>query len=187
VGNFAGEPMHGVSGVTGSGPLWRQVMLAAHPRGGRLPPWPPGMQRRLVCPDSGRLSRPESPCPAAVEEFFAPGTAPQEACPLHAAAPPPEPAGGLRLVAPLSGAVYALDPDVPAGLQVLAAAARAPGPVSGAAWRLDGRPLARAQGLEARLPLTPGRHRLEVAAWGPWGRQTACATYSVIGHNNSKQ
>jgi penicillin-binding protein 1C len=145
------------------------------------------MQRRLVCPDSGRLSRPESPCPAAVEEFFAPGTAPQEACPLHAAAPPPEPAGGLRLVAPLSGAVYALDPDVPAGLQVLAAAARAPGPVSGAAWRLDGRPLARAQGLEARLPLTPGRHRLEVAAWGPWGRQTACATYSVIGHNNSKQ
>jgi penicillin-binding protein 1C len=140
------------------------------------------MVRRLVCARTGLLSRAGSPCPEAVEEVFAPGAPPGGPCPLHG--PGEAPAAGpgrLRLVAPLSGAVYALDPDVPPGLQVLACAARAPGPVAGAAWRLNGRPLERARGLEARLPLSPGRHRLEVAAWGPWGRAEAAASFTVRG------
>ncbi len=53
VGNFNGEPMWNVSGVTGAAPIWRSLMLALHPRSeGRLakytPPAEPLKQRRLT-------------------------------------------------------------------------------------------------------------------------------------------
>ncbi|MBU1741359.1 MAG: penicillin-binding protein 1C, partial [Proteobacteria bacterium] len=59
VGNFSGEPMKKVSGVTGAGPLWRDVMELLHQD--RLPgPFrpPPGVVQAHVCPLSGRLAGP---------------------------------------------------------------------------------------------------------------------------------
>lgn len=187
VGNFQGKPMAGISGLTGAGPLWRQIMLLLHhDRPGQLPPWPAGLERHGVCSLSGALPSRDGACPV-LEEYFAPGTAPENTCPLHGARqmakraePRPKPA--LTLLVPAPGAVYALDPDVPPDLQVLAFKAQASGPVKGAVWKLDGRSLAASGApLEARMVLTPGKHTVELAAWGAWGQSQTKAYFTVCG------
>ncbi len=78
VGNADGQPMRDISGVSGAGPIWREVMLAAH-RG--LPPRdfprPDGIIEMAVCAESGLLPTPA--CPAARLERFAAGTQPTRA------------------------------------------------------------------------------------------------------------
>jgi len=83
VGNFNGEPMANVSGITGSGPLFHDIMLLLHPKNS----WsdfdkPDGLVRVEVCPESGELRSPF--CPGSVEEIFIRGTEPRSYCPLHA-------------------------------------------------------------------------------------------------------
>ncbi len=181
VGNFAGQPMRGVSGVSGAAPLWRQMMLHLHRhQPGHLPPPPPGIVAARVCLASGRLAG--ANCLASQEERFLADHPPAGPCPEHdpATARPTPPR--LTLVTPAPEAVYALDPDLDSALQVLACAARAQGPVDGASWRVNGQPLASGpEPLTARLPLRPGRHLLEVRAWGPGGEATAVARFAVLG------
>ncbi len=191
VGNFEGRPMAGISGVTGAGPLWRQVMLLLHRRRpGGLGPWPPGMVRLMICSQSGRPAGPF--CPASREEIFAPERVPRGECPLHR---PPDVAGlpqpvrdrdqgpGLSLLVPAPGAVYALDPDVPGALQVLACQAQVRGTVIRAIWFLDGRPLAGGEDpLRARVALVPGPHLVELRAWDGQGREHRVrASFLVLG------
>ncbi|MCA1905125.1 MAG: penicillin-binding protein 1C [Desulfarculus sp.] len=180
VGNFAGQPMRGVSGVSGAAPLWRQVMLHLHRhRPGDLPPPPPGVVRVRVCLDSGRQAGPG--CSASQEELFLSDHLPTGPCPVHARPPVTPGPPRLTLVTPAPEAVYALDPDIDPGLQILACAARAEGPISRTSWHLNGRPLPSGpELLAARLPLAPGRHRLEVRAWGPGGAATATARFAVL-------
>lgn len=187
VGNFQGKPMAGISGVTGAGPLWRQVMLLVHQnRPAKLPPWPPGLERHVVCSLSGAMPAQGGVCPA-LEEYFAHGTAPVEICPLHSRRQTASHVAALAkapltLLVPAPGAVYALDPDVPLGLQVLALKAQAPGPVRGAAWKINGQLLPQNQApLEARMNLKPGRHLVELAAWGDWGRAHTKGYFTVRG------
>ena len=187
VGNFEGRPMAGISGVTGAGPLWRQVMLLLHrDQPGKLGPWPPGMVRMMICSQSGRPAGPL--CPSAREEIFAPGSLPRGTCPLHrprlARGEEPETARnrpGLSLLVPAPGAVYALDPDVPPALQVLACQAQ--GEVARARWFMDGRPLAPGDDpLQARVRLVPGRHLVELRAWDSGGREHRVrASFLVLG------
>jgi penicillin-binding protein 1C len=191
VGNFQGKPMAGISGVTGAGPLWRQVMLLTHQgHPGRLPPWPPGTRRHAVCSLSGALPAAGGSCPV-WEEYFAPGTIPREHCPLHkprqsAAKTPLPKERPLTLLVPAPGAVYAIDPDVPPDLQVLALKARAPGPVIGSTWKVNGREIPQTgDPLEARIKLSPGKHTLVLAAWGDWGRSQTRAYFTVRGTRNS--
>ncbi|MCD8485665.1 MAG: penicillin-binding protein 1C [Desertifilum sp.] len=71
VGNFNGEPMRQVSGVTGAAPLWNRIMLRLH---ATQEPTPWRMSGRLVslpiCAVTGQ--RPTADCPAAVvQEYFA--------------------------------------------------------------------------------------------------------------------
>jgi penicillin-binding protein 1C len=187
VGNFQGKPMTGISGVTGAGPLWRQVMLLVHQnRPTRLPPWPPGLKRHTVCSLSGALPARGGSCPI-LEEYFAPGTTPKDTCPLHGpqmagVKSPPQTKPFLTLLVPAPGAVYALDPDVPPELQVLPLKAKAPGPVRGAAWKVNGKQLPpEGVPLEARMNLKPGRHTVELAVWGDWGRAQTKAQFTVRG------
>ncbi len=191
VGNFQGQPMAGISGVTGAGPLWRQAMLLVHQgRSGVLPPWPPSMKRSIICSLSGALPAPGGKCHT-IEEVFEPGTIPANICHLHEskvaeiaqAAIPKTSKARLDLLVPAPGAVYALDPDVPPEMQILALEARAPGQTRGAEWHVDGKPLASTSNpLEARLKLLPGRHTVELAAWGDWGRAHAKADFIVRGN-----
>ena len=184
VGNFQGEPMAGVSGITGAGPLWRQAMLLLHRQHpGTLPPWPPGMKRLVICPDSGLAQ--DAACPGAYQEVFAPGAVPDTVPDTAPQTAPPAPARPqapvLTLISPAPGAVYALDPDLEPDFQVLICRAAAAGPVSTAQWTLDNRPLPPGpEPLACRLPLTPGSHELTLTARGPGGQRTARARFRVL-------
>ena len=84
VGNFDGKPMHNVSGITGCGPLFRDIMLLLHQKDDWS--WfeqPEGIVSCIVCPESGEL-RTEF-CPGSVEEIFVAGTEPQTPCSHHSA------------------------------------------------------------------------------------------------------
>lgn len=76
VGDFSGRPMHGVSGVTGAGPLlYRAMLLTATRRPPGLLPTPAeaGLVPVRVCRLSGMLATPG--CDA-LTEWFVPGTEP---------------------------------------------------------------------------------------------------------------
>jgi penicillin-binding protein 1C len=71
VGNFDGQPMRQVSGVTGAAPLWNRIMLHLYEH--RQPTGfepPQGLTLKPVCALSGM--RPTAICPAVVQEYFYP-------------------------------------------------------------------------------------------------------------------
>ncbi len=74
VGNADNRPMQGISGIDGAGPIWRDVMLAAH----RVDPpafrRPARIVETLICAPSGLLPTPE--CPRTRQERFIVGTQP---------------------------------------------------------------------------------------------------------------
>jgi penicillin-binding protein 1C len=82
VGNFDGRPMRNSSGVTGAGPLFRQVMIAAM-RGSQPEPLVDraGLVEREICALSGRV--PTSGCAHRTRELFASGERPLAPCDFH--------------------------------------------------------------------------------------------------------
>lgn len=77
VGNADGQAMEAISGVSGAGPVWHDVMLAAHRD---LPPRafvrPAGIVEVAVCAEGGKL--PSADCPMSRLERFIVGTQPTE-------------------------------------------------------------------------------------------------------------
>jgi penicillin-binding protein 1C len=144
VGNAEGDSMTRVSGTSGAAPVWREVMLALNrDRPGRAPPRLPGVEVRAVR-FAGGIE------PARTDYFLAgTGQAMLEQAPGAARRP--------RIVSPVSGAVYALDPDIPANRQRIRFAAI--GAAKGDRWHLDTRDLAEADTSPVILP-PPGSHRL---------------------------
>jgi len=131
VGNFDGRPMEGVSGITGCGPLFRDVMLLLHRdrRPSAFRP-PADIVRRTVCAASGELA--SAGCSTRVEEIFAVGTAPELICDVnHDAEEGPASRAplvsiprrvsavpvGPRIVFPEDGAVFQVDPVLRAEYQ----------------------------------------------------------------------
>lgn len=146
VGNVEGDPMRHVSGTSGAAPVWRDVMLALHAHTpGRAPPRPAGLEQRPVR-FAGVAEAPRA-------DWFLAGTGQA----VVAAAPPS--ARRPRITSPVTGSVYALDPDIPVDRQRLAL--RVAGAADGLRLVLDGRLL----GDAARPPQLlagPGRHRLQL-------------------------
>ncbi|MEH2285357.1 MAG: penicillin-binding protein 1C [Nostoc sp.] len=71
VGNFNGEPMRQVSGVTGAAPLWNRIMLHLHEHQEPVGfPSPEGLVQLPVCAVSGL--RPTPDCTSVVLEYFYP-------------------------------------------------------------------------------------------------------------------
>lgn len=104
VGNFEGDSMHDVSGVTGAAPVWQDIMLALHAaRRSRPPRAPPALtSARIefeVAHDTSRA------------EWFLPGTAAASKVRVVRATPP------ARISSPANGVVIALDPDIPQSAQ----------------------------------------------------------------------
>lgn len=144
VGNLEGDPMRAVSGTSGAAPVWRDVMIALHrDRPGLQPPRPANVAGAPV-----RFVGAREP---ARSEWFLTGTAQGVMAPAPAFARRP------RIANPVSGAVYAWDPDIPAAHQSIGVS------VTGAAGdlrlALDGRDFAAATGLP-QVPLLPGSHLL---------------------------
>jgi penicillin-binding protein 1C len=122
VGNFSGEPMHDVSGVTGAAPVWRDLMDFLHD--GALPPSPAvpeGLVRGSVAYVGDMEPR--------RDEWFIAGT---EAALVAIGEARTERA---RIVSPASGAIVAFDPDIPAAHQRIAI--RIAGAHPGAQLRID--------------------------------------------------
>jgi penicillin-binding protein 1C len=144
VGNLEGDPMRAVSGTSGAAPVWREMMLALHRvRPGRQPPRPAGVVPRAVAFAVGNE-------PGRTEYFLA-GTAQPEMAGAPAIARRP------RIASPVSGSVYALDPDIPMARQRIRLTAA--GAVGGERLRLDDRDLGPAAASPMVLP-GPGAHRL---------------------------
>ncbi|NJK47199.1 penicillin-binding protein 1C [Candidatus Gracilibacteria bacterium] len=71
VGNFDGEPMQQISGVTGAALLWNRIMLHLHEKREPTPfPPVPQMVQRPICAISGL--KPTAACPSVVREYFYP-------------------------------------------------------------------------------------------------------------------
>jgi len=81
-GNFDGKPMTGSTGVTGAGPLFHEVMLAA--MRGRAPAVlldHSALVNVEVCGLSG--ARASDSCPHRRREWFIPGSEPRSGCDMH--------------------------------------------------------------------------------------------------------
>ena len=143
-GNFEGQPMEDVTGVTGAGPIFRDVFLVLNDR--QRQTWfsdPPGVTRLRIDPRNGKLAPIKGP-PLRVsrEEVFGRDGRPAVADardydgPTGAALLPPlyakwvmsadnrwghlvttagEHLGGWRILSPADGLVVRLDPDLPGG------------------------------------------------------------------------
>ena len=131
VGNAGGAPMHGVSGVSGAAPVWRELVAHLHAH------------------EPARAPTPATGLVAQGGEWFVAGTEPG---PADAAASRGR-AAAFGIQSPRAGSVIVLDPDIPMNAQRLV--------FEGAAgrWWLDGRELGHGTRL-SWLP-RPGRHVLE--------------------------
>lgn len=152
VGNFSGEPMWDVSGITGAAPVWLQLMnhLESAYGGGEAKENqdsntqpPPGIVSAEVAFEDGKLRR----------EWFIRGTVPLRV----EAAPATE--QGDRILSPSQGTIFAIDPDIPADSQRVVFERR-PAPLP-RHWRLDGVFLDSDESAVFWTPL-PGRHKLEI-------------------------
>jgi penicillin-binding protein 1C len=146
IGNAEGDSMTRVSGTSGAAPVWRELMLALHRDAPSRQPSPPtGIERRMIA--FGQDIEPRR------SEYFLRGTGQSfvEVAPTAARRP--------RIASPVSGAVYALDPDIPPQNQRIRLTAV--GTVANERLRLDKRDLGPAEAAPAVLP-GRGTHRLEL-------------------------
>jgi len=163
VGNFSGEPMRDVSGITGAAPVWSEMMerLEADAQSGPPDP-PPGVisvggrgARQIVSTRASRGTSGEPRVAPGTEtrEWFLRGTEP-DSSPRPFASPMP------GIIAPASRSIIALDPDIPPDRQRLVFEAE--GTDATMRWVLDGRSIGRAAIPYAWAP-RPGKHALTLA------------------------
>jgi penicillin-binding protein 1C len=104
VGNFSGEPMWNVSGISGAAPVWLEVMNYLHRSRVSSAPRPPaGVSARDA--GSGQSSGPGR------REWFITGTEPANAVMRSDQTPSAIPP---RISYPPDGTIMAIDPDIPA-------------------------------------------------------------------------
>ena len=131
VGNASGAPMHGVSGVSGAAPVWRDVVAHLHAQSpSRAPAPPPGLVAQGA-------------------DWFLAGTEPG-----------PWPAGtratavgAFGIQAPRAGSVIVLDPEIPMAAQRMVFEGQA------GQWFVGGRLVG--TGAHVQWLPRPGRHVLE--------------------------
>ncbi len=141
-GNFSGEPMWDVTGVTGAAPAWVEIMNWLHRDQTSRAPKPPSgvLPQSVTYPDESRSRR----------EWFIRGTESPE---IRAA----EGQAGVRITYPAEGTIVALDPDIPPARQKLFFEAE-PANASDS-WILDGRSFGPAGSVSLWTP-ERGRHTL---------------------------
>jgi penicillin-binding protein 1C len=152
VGNLEGDSMKAVSGTSGAAPVWRDVMIALNRgRTSVAPVRPPGLEARRVT-FANAIEPPRT-------DWFLTGTSQSQQVAAPAAARRP------RIVNPVSGSVFALDPDIPIDRQRMGIAVT--GAVAGHRLVLDRRDLGDADA-RPQVLAGPGMHRL--ALLDPGGR-----------------
>lgn len=85
VGNFDGKPMQGVSGYSGAGPIFSDIMMYLVTRkGGSYPKdfaIPGSLKRVRICPRSGML--PNAYCRGTILEWYPSNALPKKHCSIH--------------------------------------------------------------------------------------------------------
>ena len=146
VGNLEGDPMRAVSGTSGAAPVWRDLMLALNGDHQVIPPSrPPGIEQRAIS-FANNIEQPRL-------EYFLAGTAQSQ----FAAAP--ELARRPRITNPVTGTVYAIDPDIPPDRQRVAVTVT--GAVTAHRLMLDNRTLGAADS-QPQILAPPGQHHLRL-------------------------
>ncbi|MDP2156183.1 MAG: penicillin-binding protein 1C [Nitrospirota bacterium] len=150
VGNFNGEPMWNVSGVTGAAPVWHEVMSFLHTKETSRPlKMPEGMIEQTMhegMPDARK------------EELFIKGTElvswQRETTALT------EPSSSMqRIIYPAQGMIIAMDPDIPEDQQRVFFEADATG--DHLHWRLNSTELGRASEIISWKPV-PGTYTISL-------------------------
>ncbi len=168
VGNFSGEPMWNVSGVSGAAPVWLEVMNYLHRDSrSREPVRPKGVV-------SARTSAGMSGEPARGELFLA-GTEP---APVAAAKVAGDAWHIPRIAYPPSGTIIVIDPDIPEENQKVFFEAENAG-AADVRWRLNGAPLPPGEEGRRWQP-RPGRY--ELALTDASGRTEDAVFFEVRGN-----
>lgn len=153
VGNSAGASMRDVSGVSGAGPIWHDVMSYLHGRQGSVQPVAPSEVVRRHVSFENQIE------PARDDVFM--GDTALDYVQLRRAAVSMAPV--LKIVHPVDQTILALDPDIPAATQRVwfQAGSASLDMVRTIQWLVDKKVVGSGQKL-AWLPW-PGRHRIELA------------------------
>ena len=181
VGNSDGSPMENVSGITGAGPLFRDLMLALGGSGDFEKP--DGLERADICTLSGSLANPS--CPSKVCEFRYPDRrlddcsvcqiegqdrvvfdmpslyldwARERGLPLKQETK--QDSENLRFVFPMSNDVFLTDPDLEGKYQRVKL--RIAGGKPPYSWKVDGVDVSETQATSLWWELQPGIHRVQV-------------------------
>lgn len=158
VGNFDGQPMRQIAGVTGAAPLWNRIIMHLHERSDPAPfDAPGGLVARPICATTGW--RPTPDCESVVREYFYPdelaaydratrvGELPHAYDEWRAMQQPVAPTlADFRILYPRAGDEFVIEPvdrdsavvSLPQALEFVTAAPRG----AHVAWRLNGKPLA---------------------------------------------
>ena len=177
-GNFDARPMGRVSGITGAGPLWRQVMrLAAEYEPPQPFAAPLGVARIRLCAETNL--RASEYCPNQRSEWFMDGHQPTGYCLRHGLEPaapgsktPVRAAGTtkkIQILSPKTGERYMFDPGIEPEFQNMALQAAVPPRVDTVAWFVNGQEIRRL--ILADKPLAPvfwpvSRGRLDLKVVG---------------------
>lgn len=146
VGNFEGDSMHDVSGVTGAAPVWREVMSRLHRNVPSVAPAPPA---NVVAAATRFADNVEAPR----REWFTRDQQSTSKVTVALAAPIP------RIASPANGMIIAVDPDIPAAFQKLPITTE--GATRSMRLKLNGAELARADRVTLWTPKA-GSYALEL-------------------------
>jgi len=174
IGNPDGQPMHGITGVTGAAPVIHEIFNHLHHTSGTTWFTPTSdILKHSIHPLTGHAVSPNHPS-AVIEKFLRPPTpeSPADYAPSGAVRLPPEyfpwlastqnSLGSLvtndheihipRILQPTPSTLYFLDPDLPPHTQWITLRAASSTPVT---WSCDSLPID-----DQRAQLQPGRHHI---------------------------
>lgn len=174
-GNTAGESMHDVSGVSGAGPVWHDIVQHLHRNRPSVQAPAPAELRQQLIQFGNHLEPPR-------QEVFIGGTE------MHVVRASRASGGSAigtpRIISPAPGTIVAVDPDIPAANQRLILQASAL-PLNGAdfRWTLNNTYLA--SGDRAWWAPSPGRH--VIALVDPSGKAVSRVSITVRGQVHNRR
>jgi len=171
VGNFDATPMFNISGVTGCGPLFKDIMLLLENNNTEVKfTRAEDVIKVKICPLSGNLATEH--CPGAMEDIFIEGTEPQEYCPVHTKTDepkgfPPDGKEEFEIAFPQDKDVFKMDPILRRTFQRIKLKTSVPDEmtIDRVEWWIDNKKIG-----DASFPysfywnLKPGLHRIKAVA-----------------------
>lgn len=162
VGNMDQKEMKNVSGITGAGPIYQAVVNATskfYHSGAFVSTH--NYDKAQICSKSGGIATEQ--CPHSYTEKYVKGTAPKHDCKLHSRVllteNDKEP---FKILSPVSGAIYAVDPNIPRELQKIDFKTSHKENIKEISWFRNSERIATLNSLEElKWQLEKGKHKLK--------------------------